>query len=59
MNEKSTTLAVHIWTLLEGDNPNYEHACAIAIVILLTVLLLSISIKIVSKCFNKEKNNAV
>ena len=59
LNEKSTTLAVHIWTLLEGDNPNYEHACAIAIVILLTVLLLSISIKIVSKCFNKEKNNAV
>jgi phosphate ABC transporter, permease protein pstA len=59
LNEKSTTLAVHIWTLLEGDNPNYEHACAIAIVILLTVLVLSILIKIVSKFLNKEKNNAI
>ena len=58
LNEKSTTLAVHIWTLLEGDNPNYEHACAIAIVIL-TVLVLSILIKIVSKFLNKEKNNAI
>lgn len=59
LNKKSTTLAVHIWTLLEGDNPNYEHACAIAIVILLTVLVLSILIKIVSKFLNKEKNNAI
>lgn len=49
----STTLAVHIWTVLQGENPNYSQACAVSIVILFIVLVLNILVKLISKRLNK------
>ncbi len=53
MTGSSTTLAVHIWTAISGENPNFEHACAISIVILVVVLVLNILVKLISKKLNK------
>ncbi len=53
INERSTTLAVHIWSVMSGENPNYEQACSIAIIILATVLILSILVKVLGKKMNK------
>lgn len=49
----STTLAVHIWSVMSGENPNYGQACAISLIILMIVLLLNILVKLVSKKLNK------
>ncbi len=49
----STTLAVHIWTVVGGENPNYSQACAISIIILGIVLVLNILVKLVSIKLNK------
>jgi len=49
----STTLAVHIWTVMSGENPNYEMACAISIIILLVVLILNILVKLLCKRLNR------
>ena len=49
----STTLAVHIWSVKSGENPNYGQACAISLIILMIVLLLNILVKLVSKKLNK------
>lgn len=53
VNKGSTTLAVHIWSLLSGENPNYSAACAISIVILVLVLVLNLLVKLISKKLNK------
>lgn len=50
---KSTSLAVHIWSIMGGENPDYNRACSIAILILLMVFVLSISVKLISKKLNK------
>ena len=57
INDKSTSLAVHIWSLMSGENPNYELACAISIIILIVVALISIGVKIISKKVNKMEIN--
>lgn len=49
----SATLAVHIWSVMSGENPNYAQACAISIVILIVVLIINISIKIICKKFQR------
>ncbi len=53
MNDKGTSLAVHIWSIMSGETPNFELASAISIIILITVLLLSITIKVISKRWNR------
>jgi len=53
INQKSTSLAVHIWSLMSGESPNFELSCAISIVILVIVLILSIITKLVAKKLNK------
>ncbi|MGL4949743.1 MAG: phosphate ABC transporter permease PstA [Anaeroplasmataceae bacterium] len=53
LNERSTSLALQIWTLMSGENPDFESACAIAIIILGVVLVLSILVKFISKKLNK------
>lgn len=53
INKNSTSLAVHMWSIMAGDNPNYAQACAIAIIILFIVLLLNIFVKLIVKKFNK------
>ena len=49
----STTLAVHIWTVMSGENPNYGQACAISIIILGIVLVLNLIVKLISKKLNR------
>lgn len=49
----ATTMAVHIWTVLQGETPDYGAACAIAIVILFIVLILNLILSVVSHYANK------
>jgi phosphate transport system permease protein len=49
----SSTLAVHIWTVMSGENPNYGMACVISLIILIVVLILNILVKLVCKKLNK------
>ena len=49
----STSLSLHIWSIMNVENPNYGVASAIAIFILIVVLLLSILVKLISKKLNK------
>ena len=53
ISKGSTTLAVHIWSVMSGENPNYGQACAISLIILMIVLILNILVKLVSKKLNK------
>jgi len=48
---RSTSLAVHIWSLMTDEPANVELASTIAIIILIIVLALNILIKLVSKRF--------
>lgn len=50
---KSTTLAVHIWSLMTDEPANIELASTIAIIILLIVLVLNLTVKLVSRRFIK------
>lgn len=54
IGERSTTLAVHIWTVMGGEVPNYELASAIAIIILVVVLSLTLVIKLIAKRLNNK-----
>lgn len=49
-----TSLAVHIWSLMSSDQPNFELASAISIIILLMVLVLNLSVKAISKTYQKK-----
>lgn len=49
------SLAVHIWTCLQGETPQYGNACAISIIILIVTLFLSLSIKAISYIYTKKK----
>ncbi|MCI2069582.1 MAG: phosphate ABC transporter permease PstA [Bacilli bacterium] len=42
----SSTLAIHIWSLLGQETPDFEAASAVAIIILLADLILSIAVKL-------------
>lgn len=52
-NQASATLAIHIWSLMSGENPNYETSSAIAIVILVIVLVLNVLVKLIGKKLNR------
>jgi phosphate transport system permease protein len=54
VKERSTTLAVHIWTVMGGEVPNFELASAIAIIILVVVLVLTLSIKLFANRLNRR-----
>lgn len=51
----NATLAVHIWSILGGETPQYNQACAISILIIIVVLILSIISKILSYYFKRKK----
>ncbi len=53
VTSRSTSLAVHIWSVMSGESPNYDLACSISIIILIIVLCLSILVKIIGKKLNK------
>ena len=48
---KNATLAVEIWSLLAGENPNYRLASAIAFIILIVISLLSLSAKLLTRFY--------
>ncbi len=49
ITEKSTSLAVHIWSMMTDEPANIELSSTIALIILAIVLVLNISIKLLSK----------
>lgn len=51
---KSTTLAVHIWSMMKDEPANIELASTIAIIILIIVLILNIFVKLISNKFIKK-----
>lgn len=52
--EPATSLAVQIWSVMSGEQPNFELASAISIVILVLVLGLNIIVKIVTSRLNRK-----
>lgn len=54
IDEASTSLAVHIWTAMAGENPNFELSSAISIVILIVVFALSTIVKLITRRLNKK-----
>ena len=53
LTTQGTSLAVHIYNIMSSEMPNFELASAISIVILVFVLILNISVKLLSRRFNK------
>ena len=51
---KSTTLSVHIWSLMKDEPANIELASTIAVIILMIVLILNITVKLISKKLIKD-----
>ncbi len=51
----ATSLSVHIWSICQGENPNYATACSISIIILIVVFVLSISVKLISLRLNRKR----
>lgn len=50
---QGTSLAVHIWSIMSGEQPNFALAGAISLVILGFVLVLNITVKLLSNRLNK------
>jgi phosphate transport system permease protein len=53
---RSTSLAVHIWSLMTDEPANIELASTIALIILLIVLILNVAVKLISRKFIKKFN---
>ncbi len=51
LTERSTSLAVHIWSVMSGEVPDFETASAISLMILFVVLVLSLGVKMIAKKF--------
>jgi len=54
LTERSTSLAVHIWSVMSGEVPNFEMASAISLIILLVVLFLSLIVKLIARKFTVD-----
>jgi phosphate transport system permease protein len=54
LTERSTSLAVHIWTVMGGDKPNFELASTIAIIILGVVFIMNFFVKLLAKRISKS-----
>lgn len=54
LTEGSATLALHIWSLMGGENPNYKAACGVAIIIIIVDLALNVVVKVINVRFNKK-----
>lgn len=53
LTTQGTSLAVHIWSVMSGEQPNFELASAISMIILLFVLVLNLAVKLISHRFIK------
>jgi phosphate transport system permease protein len=45
----ATSLAVQIWSIMNGDQPNFGLASAISIIILVMVLIMNLSVKLLTR----------
>lgn len=54
LDQGATTLAVQIWSLMSGEQPNFELSSTISIIILMIVLSLNITVKLISYRLNKK-----
>lgn len=54
LTDRSTSLAVHIWSMMTDEPANIELSSTIALIILMIVLTLNISIKLISKRFMRK-----
>lgn len=54
LTQQSTSLAVHIWSMMTDEPANIALSTTIALIILMIVLILNISIKFISKNFMKR-----
>jgi len=54
LTQQSTSLAVHIWSMMTDEPANIELSTTIALIILMLVLVLNLSIKLLSKNFMKR-----
>lgn len=54
VSQGATTLAVHIWSVMAQEQPNFELAAAISLVILFIVLVLNLSIKVISYRYRRK-----
>ena len=50
----ATSLAVQIWSIMNGDQPNFALASAISIVILVMVLIMNIGVKVLTRAKVKQ-----
>lgn len=50
----ATTLAVHIWSIMSHEQPNFELASAISIIILIIVFILNITVKLLSRRLERK-----
>ena len=50
----ATSLAVQIWSIMSGEQPNFELASAISIIILVVVLGLNLMVKMITNRLNRK-----
>lgn len=50
----ATSLAVQIWSIMSGEQPNFELASAISIIILVVVLGLNMTVKLITNRLNRK-----
>ncbi|HHX52896.1 MAG TPA: phosphate ABC transporter permease PstA [Erysipelothrix sp.] len=50
----ATSLAVQIWSIMSGEQPNFELASAISIIILVVVLGLNLTVKVITGRLNRK-----
>jgi phosphate transport system permease protein len=50
----SATLAIHIWSLMGQENPDYSAAAGVALIILIADLLLNLTVKIIMSRFSRR-----
>ena len=54
LTQGATTLAVHIWSIMGSEQPNFELAAGISLIILLVVLFLNVSLKLMTHVYRKR-----
>ncbi len=54
ISQSATSLAVHIWTVMAGEQPNFELATAISLLILVLVLILNLTVKLLTHRINRK-----
>lgn len=54
--DQGTSLALMIWTIMSGEQPNFELASAISLIILIIVFMLNFIVKLIAKRLTKSFN---